>query len=185
MLLEFLFMRLLYIILLLIGIADRGLAQPAQLSAFAKGDLAKLSFAKAGSLPPPATFEGKSGTTSLAAFKGKVLLVNLWATWCAPCLKEMPQLDRLAGMMKGSDIVVLTVSQDQAGWRAVDPWWSKAQLKNLTPYVDKKMALGFGLGAQGLPITIIYNRQGREVARLNGVAAWDSVNAQALLRAVR
>jgi hypothetical protein len=71
-----------------------------------------------------------------------------------------------------------------AGWRAVDPWWSKSKFKSLSPYIDKKMSLGFGYGSAGLPLTLIYDAKGREVARLAGPAEWDSANAQALLRAV-
>ncbi len=172
------------ILLLLLAPADRGYAQATQLARYATGDLARLSFKTAGSAAPTTTFETKAGSTNLAAFKGKVVVLNLWATWCAPCLKEMPALDRLAAATKGDDVVVLAVSQDMAGWRAVDPWWQKAKLAHLVPYIDKKMQLGFGLGAAGLPLTLIYDRQGREVARLNGPAAWDSPQAQALLRSI-
>ncbi len=172
------------LLLLLLCVADRGSAQSAQLARFATGDLARLSFKTAGKPAPATSFESKAGPTTLAVFKGKVVVLNLWATWCGPCLKELPGIDRLAGAMKGTDVVVLAVSEDQAGWRAVDPWWAKAKLKNLTPYIDKKMELGFGFGAAGLPLTLIYDRQGREVARLTAPAAWDSPNAMALLRAV-
>jgi thiol-disulfide isomerase/thioredoxin len=172
------------LLLLLLCCADRGYGQSAQLARYATGDLARLSFKQAGKVAPATVFEDKSGPVSLASFKGKVVVLNLWATWCAPCLKELPGLDRLAGAMKGSNVVVLAVSEDQAGWRAVDPWWSKAKFKNLTPYIDKKMDLGFGYGAAGLPLTLIYDAQGREVARLAAPAEWDSAQAQALLRAV-
>lgn len=171
-------------LLMLLCFADRGFAQSAQLARYATGDLTRLSFKAAGKAAPATVFESKAGPTSLAAFKGKVVVLNLWATWCGPCLKELPAIDRLAGVMKGSDVVVLAVSEDQAGWRAVDPWWSKAKLKNLTPYLDKKMDLGFGYGAAGLPLTLIYDRQGREVARIAAPAQWDSPNAIALVRAV-
>jgi thiol-disulfide isomerase/thioredoxin len=172
------------LLLLLLAFADRGYGQSAQLARYATGDLARLSFKQAG-MPAPATmFVSKTGPVSLANYKGKVVLLNLWATWCAPCLKELPALDRLAGAMKGSDVVVIAVSEDQAGWRAVDPWWTKAKFKNLAAHNDKKMDLGFGYKAAGLPLTLIYDRQGREVARIAAPAEWDSANAQALLRAV-
>ena len=174
--------RLLAVCLLLV--APRAIAQDAQLSAHAKGEFAALSFKQAGKAAPASIFEGKSAPARLADFRGKVVLLNLWATWCAPCLKEMPQLDALARAMKGRDVVVLTVSQDMAGWRAVDPFWARAKLTNLTPYIDKKSELAFGLGAKGLPLTLIYDRQGREVARLAKPADWSSPQAQALLLAV-
>jgi thiol-disulfide isomerase/thioredoxin len=171
-------------LLLLLCSVDRASAQSAQLARFATGDLARLSFKSAGTPAPATRFESKAGPTTLGAFKGKVVVLNLWATWCGPCLKELPGIDRLAGAMKGTDVVVLAVSEDQAGWRAVDPWWAKAKLKSLTPYLDKKMDLGFGYGAAGLPLTLIYDRQGREVARIAAPAEWDSLNAMALLRAI-
>jgi thiol-disulfide isomerase/thioredoxin len=171
-------------LLMLLCLADRGFAQSAQLARYATGDLARLSFKAAGKAAPATVFESKSGPTTLGAFKGKVVVLNLWATWCGPCLKELPAIDRLAGTMKGSDVVVLAVSEDQAGWRAVDPWWAKAKLKHLTPYIDKKMDLGFGYGAAGLPLTLVYDRQGQEVARIAAPAVWDSPNAIALLRAI-
>jgi thiol-disulfide isomerase/thioredoxin len=171
-------------LLFLLALADSASAQSAQLARFASGDLAKLSFKQAGTPALPVAVMSKTGSVTLAQYKGKVVLMNLWATWCAPCLKEMPGLDRLAGSMPAQDVVVLAISQDQAGWRAVDPWWSKAKLQHLVPLIDKKMQLGFGLGAAGLPVTVIYDRKGREVARLNGTAEWDSANARALLKAV-
>ncbi len=178
-------MRLVFsALLMLLAFADSASAQSTQLARYASGDLVKLSFKQAGAAAPAVTFESKTGPVTVAQYKGKVVVMNLWATWCAPCLKEMPGLDRLAGAVKGSDVVVLAISQDMAGWRAVDPWWSKAKLKHLAPLIDKKMQAGFSLGGAGLPITVIYDRQGREVARMNGTAEWNSKAAQSLLKAV-
>jgi thiol-disulfide isomerase/thioredoxin len=105
-------MRLLAtVLLLLLSFADRGYAQGAQLARFAKGDLSRLSFKNSGKVAPTTVFEGKSGPVTLAQYKGKVVVLNLWATWCPPCLKELPALDRLAALMNGGDVVVLAVSQ--------------------------------------------------------------------------
>jgi thiol-disulfide isomerase/thioredoxin len=164
--------------------ADRGYEANTQLARFAVGDFNRLSFKNVAKPAPITLFESKNGLVTLAQYKGKVVVLNLWATWCAPCLKELPGLDRLAGAMKGSDVVVLAISQDVAGWRAVDPWWRNAKLKHLAPHIDKKMNMAFGYGIISLPLTLIYDRQGREVARLSVPAVWDSANAQALLRAI-
>ena len=150
-------------------------AKTPDLTRFATGDLAKLDFSQAGTPAPTNTFEAKGGkTATLAQFKGKVVVLNLWATWCAPCVKEMPELDRLQGMFPAKDLAVVTVSMDMAGWRAVEPFWEKRGLKNITPYLDKKNALALGYKARGLPLTVIYDRQGKEVARIAAPAEWDA-----------
>ncbi|HEY4546530.1 MAG TPA: TlpA disulfide reductase family protein [Pedomonas sp.] len=150
-------------------------AKTTDLTRFATGDLARLDFAQAGTAAPATPFEAKGGkTATLAQFKGKVVVLNLWATWCAPCVKEMPQLDRLQGMFPAKDLAVVTVSMDMAGWRAVEPFWEKRGLKNITPYLDKKNALALGYKARGLPLTVIYDRQGKEVARIAAPAEWDA-----------
>jgi thiol-disulfide isomerase/thioredoxin len=185
MLLEVSLMRLLLVpLFMLLMLADRGYAEGAQLARFATGDLVRLSFRQAGTAAPATVFQSKTGPVTLAQFKGKVVVLNLWATWCAPCLKELPGLDRLATTLKTANVVVLAVSEDKAAWRAIDPWWRTAKLATLVPYSDKAMDLGFGYRAAGLPMTVIYDGRGQEVARLNGGAAWDSANAVALLRAV-
>lgn len=152
------------------------------LTRFATGDLARLDFTQAGTPAPDTPFEAKGGkTATLAQFKGKVVVLNLWATWCAPCVKEMPQLDRLQGMFPAKDLAVVTVSMDMAGWRAVEPFWEKRGLKNITPYLDKKNALALGFKARGLPLTMIYDRQGKEVARIAAPAEWDAKPATDLI----
>ena len=122
--------------------------------------------------------------TSLAAFRGQPLLVNLWATWCAPCVKEMPALDRLAARAKGK-LRVLVVNQDSAR-QAVDPvpaWWSEHKLTSLELYRDPKNDLGFAFGG-GLPVTVLYDAAGREVWRVNGGLDWDGAEAKAALTRV-
>ena len=150
-------------------------AKAMDLSRFATQDLARLDFTQAGTPAPMTPFEAKGGkTATLAQFRGKVVVLNLWATWCAPCVKEMPELDRLQGMFPAKDLAVVTVSMDMAGWRAVEPFWEKRGLKNIAPYLDKKNALALGFKARGLPLTVIYDRQGKEVARIAAPAKWDA-----------
>ena len=120
--------------------------------------------------------------TRLADFKGQPLLVNLWATWCGPCVKEMPSLDRLAARTK-SKLRVLVVNQDTAK-QAVDPvpaWWAKAKLANLQPYRDGENNLGFAFGGGLLPTTVLYDAQGKEVWRIAGGMDWDGPRANTLL----
>jgi thiol-disulfide isomerase/thioredoxin len=135
----------------------------------------------AGKPAPTDRFEGADRTpTTLAAFRGKPLLVNLWATWCAPCLKEMPALDRLARRTHGR-LQVLIVSQDMGGWHAVDPYVARAGLTTLKPALDKENNLALALGVAGLPATVLYDAAGREVWRVNGPARWDEPGAERAL----
>lgn len=107
----------------------------------------------------------------VADFQGRVVLVNLWSTWCGPCRVEMPSLDRLAAAFPG-DLTVLPVSFDGRGWEAIDAFWGKG-FSNLTPYLAKDTALTDGYGALGLPFSVLLDRKGREVARLPRAAEWD------------
>lgn len=112
---------------------------------------------------------------TLAAFRGKPLLVNLWATWCAPCIREMPMLDRLAQREKGK-LQVLAISQDLDGAAKVTPFFAKAQFTALQPYLDPDVRFSTGYGVN-LPTTILYDAEGREVWRVSGDMDWDGETA--------
>ena len=136
---------------------------------------------RAGQLAPSVILEAKGGTTKrISGFAGKPVLVNLWATWCAPCVAEMPALDRLAAASKGR-LTVLAVSQDLEGWRAVDGFFRPGRFKTLAPLLDQPNDLALALGAKGLPMTVLYDASGREVWRINGPMEWDSPAAAKLL----
>ena len=137
--------------------------------------------AQAGSEAPAATFRDPDGSdVTLAAFEGKPLLLNLWATWCAPCVAEMPTLDRLAAGR--SDLQVLAVSQDMPGSEAkVAAFFEERKLANLEAYMDPEIALMSALGAPNLPTTILYDAKGREVWRVTGGLDWAGEEAKALL----
>jgi thiol-disulfide isomerase/thioredoxin len=130
---------------------------------------------------PGAVFTGPRGeTTRLATFKGKPLLVNLWATWCGPCVAEMPTLDTLAAR-RIADLQIIVVSQDMQGKPLVDPWWAKRTFKMLKPYVDAKSDLSVAYGGGSLPTTVLYDAAGKEVWRIVGATDWESKEADALL----
>jgi thiol-disulfide isomerase/thioredoxin len=135
-------------------------------------------------LPVPETpFADAAGTTvTLAAFRGRVVLLNFWATWCAPCIREMPALDRLQGSLGGRDFTVLIVSEDRGGAKVAVPFLKKLGVERLDTYLDAKGKLARALGLKGLPTTILIDRAGREVGRLRGPADWDAPEAEALLR---
>jgi thiol-disulfide isomerase/thioredoxin len=119
---------------------------------------------------------------SLLDFSGKIVLLNLWATWCAPCVKEMPSLDRLQAKLGTADFVVIPVSVDRQGAEVVKPFFTKLGIANLGIYVDPKNVLGAELGLTVLPSTIVISRNGTMLGKLIGAVEWDSPEAVALVR---
>ena len=137
-----------------------------------------------GKAAPTAAFTGPDDApVTLAAFKGKPLLVNLWATWCAPCVAEMPTLDALAAA-SGDRLTVLAVAQDLQGAEIVDPWFQKAGLKALQPYLDPENGLLDAYNS-ALPTSIYYDAGGRELWRVVGAIDWQGAEAKALLAEAR
>lgn len=133
-----------------------------------------------GQAAPDATFNDPDGNeTSLAEFSGKPVLVNLWATWCAPCVKELPTLDRLAG---GKGITVVAVSQDSGPHASVEAFLASHKIVNLAAYQDSKSSLSGALGPDAvLPTTFLYDANGREVWRYVGDRDWTSPEAAKLI----
>ncbi|WP_414901283.1 redoxin family protein [Sphingomonas flavalba] len=132
--------------------------------------------------PAPAeAFTAPDGrSVTLAAFKGKPLLVNLWATWCVPCVTEMPTLDALAAREAGK-LQVLVISQDLQGREKVDPFFAKGGFKALKPYIDPENAIGFALSGGQLPTTVLFDADGKEVWRVTGGLDWAGDQAKTLL----
>ncbi|MSP43987.1 MAG: TlpA family protein disulfide reductase [Alphaproteobacteria bacterium] len=131
---------------------------------------------------PPVQFQDSRGAQhDLAEHRNKVLLVNFWATWCAPCREEMPSLDRLQQSMGGPDFEVVIISLDRAGYSKAEAFLKEIGVKNLTTYVDPGIRAARQLGALGLPVTLLLNRKGAEIGRLTGAAEWDSLEARALI----
>jgi len=119
---------------------------------------------------------------SLHHFGGKIVLLNLWATWCAPCIKELPSLDRLQAALGGDRFQVVAVSVDRRGAEAVAPYFKKLNISHLSVYVEPTNSLARSLGLQVLPSTIVIGPHGTMLGRLIGAAEWDAPEAQALLR---
>ena len=133
-----------------------------------------------GEAAPAVAFIAPDGRrVTFAAFKGKPLLVNLWATWCAPCVAEMPTLDAAAGKL-GDRVRVLTVSQDLDGAKKVAPFFAARRFEHLQPYLDPEIALSTAYQAN-LPATILYDARGREVWRRLGGYEWNTPEALAAI----
>lgn len=129
--------------------------------------LGTLDRSQAGTPAPTVAFERRGGAkATLADFKGKRVLVNLWATWCAPCIAEMPALDALA--TRSSQLTVLPISQDMEGWRVVEDFFKPGKFKTLTPVLDQPGSFAEAIKARGLPMSVLYDEQGREVWRVAG-----------------
>lgn len=136
-------------------------------------DLPSLSFA-----------DGDGRRLTLEDFRGKVVLLNVWATWCIPCRREMPTLDRLEARLGGPDFHVLPLSIDRAGSDAVRRFYHEIQIENLGIYVgEERQTLG-ALGVIGLPTTLLISREGQEIGRLVGPAEWDGPEAVAQFQSV-
>jgi len=161
---------------------DRPEGAPTQPGVEAKADAFTIDRAQAGTPIPALTVKDPAGRTlELAAQDGPVLL-NLWATWCAPCVKEMPQLDALAGTLEG-EVKVLTISQDMRGAEVVEPFFAKGGYRRLEPWLDPETALSAQFTPSGvLPLTILFDASGREVLRVTGGYDWSSPEAAKLIR---
>jgi thiol-disulfide isomerase/thioredoxin len=133
--------------------------------------------------PPAATFTDAAGAShSLADFAGKGLVVNCWATWCAPCVAEMPALQALAGKVAEDNILVLPLSSDRGGADVVRKFYAAHGITDLPVWLDPKGAASEAWGARGLPTTLIIDRQGREQGRFEGAVDWSADATVARLR---
>jgi thiol-disulfide isomerase/thioredoxin len=151
---------------------------------YARGSLSKLIVAREPrALPQDASFSDAQGQRhTLADWKGKVLLVNLWATWCGPCKLEMPSLDRLQAKMGGPAFAVLTVSVNRDGVGKPQAFFKENKIANLQVLNDETSEFTSKMRAGGLPVTLLLDREGREIARVLGPAEWDSEEALSLIR---
>jgi thiol-disulfide isomerase/thioredoxin len=132
--------------------------------------------------PAPAlSFTSRDGAPRhLADFRGKVLLVNLWATWCGPCVREMPSLERLQAAL-GDRLTVLAISEDRGGGHVVEPFIAQHALKHLAIYLDEDSAAQSAFHLRGLPTTFLIDAKGGIRAMLEGGAEWDSPKIRALV----
>ena len=143
--------------------------------------MGRLDRSHAGTAAPAAAFENPAGeAVTLKDYRGKPVLVNLWATWCAPCIEEMPTLDALAA--RDGDLQVLAISQDLDGREKVQAFFEHGQFATLEPYLDPDMALMMELKVDTLPTTILYDAEGKEVWRMTGRADWAGDRAAGLVR---
>ncbi len=132
---------------------------------------------------PEAVFtDPDGGEITLARFGGKLVVLNFWATWCAPCLREMPSLDRLQGLLGGDRLEVVALSIDRGGAERVDPFFEEHGIGRLKRYLDPRNSVGGAMNVRILPTTVLVDAEGREIGRLEGPAEWDAPEILAFLR---
>jgi len=174
------------------GSTDTACADTAAVAALVaplvKGDVAAFTLADRPEPLSEIAFKDPAGAdTSVGAFAGKTLLVNLWATWCVPCRTEMPTLDALAADLGGDDFAVLAINIDLGDNHRAKAFLEEIEVGNLDFYSDststvfsdlKKRGLAFGL-----PVTLLLDENGCRIGSLNGPAEWDSQDAKAMIGA--
>lgn len=144
----------------------------------------RLDRSKAGTPAPSFAFQDPDGgEKTLQDFAGRPLLVNLWATWCTPCVAEMPTLDRVAATYGPKGLAVLTLSQDNQGLKVVRPFFEKHALPHLKGWADPDNHFGFDYATGLLPTTVIYDSHGKEMVRVIGAMDWEGPEAKALIDA--
>lgn len=166
-------------------LANIGHAETADLEALRVGDMRKLVFHSEAIAGTDVAFLSKDGTEmTLADFNGKYIALNFWATWCAPCRKEMPELSALQSTMGRDDFAVVTIATGPNTPAKIAAFFDDIQIDNLPAHRDPRQALAREMGVLGLPVTVVLDRDGQEIARLLGDANWHSDSALAIMRAL-
>jgi len=141
-----------------------------------------FSLASFPSEAPAAQFKGANGAPlTLEDFRGRVVLLNIWATWCGPCRAEMPSLDRLQAMHRNDGLEVIAVSVDREGAGRVRAYYQKSGIRNLKLYVDSNQATIGAFRPDGIPMSVLIDREGNVVGEMTGAAQWDSAAAVELV----
>ena len=166
--------------------ANPSFGQSADIKPLRDGDMKKLVVHDSPVATSSVAFqlEDDGGETTLEAWQGKYVLINFWATWCAPCRKEMPQLNALQKEFGGDDFEVLTIATGRNTPDGIKRFFADAGVDSLPRHQDPKQALASQMGIFGLPITVIMDPEGREIARLRGDADWSSDSAKAIVQAL-
>ena len=171
-------LTLLAILTLFLAACDRQAPEGAQGQDDAASFVGQADASNAGALMPALSLTDPAGRElNLGALQGRPVLLNLWATWCAPCIVEMPMLDELADELDGA-VRVVTVSQDLQGASRVEPFFAQRDFRHLEPWLDPDNALSYRVESDVLPTTILYDASGREVWRIVGEYDWSSAAAR-------
>lgn len=144
--------------------------------------LHKLKWHKEPKLAPETAFTDMDGVSvTISDFVGKVLIINLWATWCAPCIEEMPTLNNLQRDFIDSEIYIIALSQDRQGAKVAEPFVLKNGWTEINLYISDGVTFAREAGVRGLPTTLLIGKNGYELARLEGTIDWDTEEVKSLL----
>ncbi|MEM8801640.1 MAG: TlpA disulfide reductase family protein [Pseudomonadota bacterium] len=164
--------------------ANAAVADTSALEALREGSMKKLIFSDPAEVSGAAFTHAEGGEFTLGDFDGKYVLVNFWATWCAPCRKEMPMLSELQTEFGGDDFEVLTIATGRNDLVGIKRFFDEISVDNLPLYLDPRQTLAREMAVLGLPITLILDPEGREIARMRGDAEWNSDSAKAIIAAL-
>ena len=161
-------------------------ADVANFAALRDGDMKKLVIHETPEATSSAAFQlaDGAGEQTLEAYRGKYVLLNFWATWCAPCRKEMPQLAALQTEFGSDAFEVVTIATGRNSPQGIQKFFDEIGVDNLPRHQDPKQKLASQMGIFGLPITVLIDPEGREIARLRGDADWSSDSARAIVAAL-
>ena len=163
-------------------LANIGHAETVDLEALRVGDMRKLTFHSAPIAGSDVAFMSEDGNEmTLADFNGQHILLNFWATWCAPCRKEMPELSALQTDLGGEKFQVVTVATGRNPLPAMKKFFDEIGIDNLPLHTDARQSFARSMGVLGLPVTLIMDPDGNEIARLQGEADWSSDSAVAII----
>ncbi|WP_296422589.1 TlpA disulfide reductase family protein [Yoonia sp.] len=166
-------------------VANAGFADTATIADLRTGDMRKLNLHSTPIASSDIPFTGEDGREmTLADYRGQYVVVNFWATWCAPCRKEMPHLSALQTALGGDDLQVVTIATGRNPRPAMERFLAEINVDNLPLHTDARQSLARSLGVLGLPVTIILDREGHEIGRLQGDADWSSDSALAIMAAL-
>ena len=168
----------------LVVFANAALADFDDIAVLREGTMKKLAFSEPQEVSQIAFTDPEGGEFTLADFQGKVVLVNFWATWCAPCRKEMPMLSELQTEFGGDGFEVVTIATGRNAIPAIRAFFDEIEVDNLPLYLDPRQKLARDMAVLGLPITLILDPEGNEIARMRGDAEWNSESAKAIIRAL-
>jgi thiol-disulfide isomerase/thioredoxin len=157
-----------------------------QFNALKTGDMRKLAWAKSDTMVSSVVYFDETGQEiDLSTYRGKTVVLNFWATWCAPCRKEMPSLSKLQDELGDETFEVVTIATMRNSPKSIQSFFEKIGVSNLSRHNDPKGALSRSMGILGLPTTLIISKSGEEIGRLLGDADWASLDAIALMSAIK
>ena len=158
----------------------------AQFDALKTGDMRKLAWTKSDSMVSSVKYFDEAGQeTDLSTYRGKTVVLNFWATWCAPCRKEMPSLSELQNELGDDKFEVVTIATMRNSPKSIQSFFDKIAVQNLSKHNDPKGALSRSMGVLGLPTTLIISKSGEEIGRLLGDADWANLDAIALMSEIK